>query len=351
MVEKKIYMKKSFLVASLMALVAALLLMVAAVTSCKKDNANKPRGAEYFVGTAWKIDRDLKIYIYFHSDGVRTYTLDIYGKISAQELYSCIYENDAIKLAPERVEVGEVIMSHAFALAKIENQKLSFYKCDNSWNPIHDTPDVVYVKIDDFNPDDRMYANAPDAVDLGSMMDSNGNQVHVLWASRNLGADSEKGSGTFFSWGETSPKLTYTENDYTYTESPEVLPADRDAAAARLGSLWRMPTASELDALACTVNNTTDFKWEEETVDGVKGIRVKRLTGAFAGNNIFLPFVGYYYDTLKKNTVGAYYRSSMRHEDNYDKAVELDIESVNYVEMTYDRRCFGQPVRPVKEII
>ena len=344
-------MKKSFLTASSMALVAALSLMVAAVTSCKKDETNKPKGAEYFVGTAWKIDRDMLVYLYFHSDGVRTYTLDISGKILRQDLYSCIFEDNAIKLTPERGEVGETIMSSALALAKIENQKLAFYKCDNSWNPIHDQPEVVYVKIDDFNPDGLQYANAPGAVDLGSMMDSNGNQVHVLWASRNLGADSEKGCGTFFSWGETSPKLTYTENDYTYNECPEVLPADRDAATVRLGAPWRMPTISELDALACTVNNTTDFKWKEETVDGVKGMRVTRLTGAFAGNNVFFPYAGYIYEDVKKNAVGAYYRSSMLYEPDQSRAVELDIESVNFVKVLYDIRCLGQPVRPVKEII
>ena len=337
-----------------MALVAALLLMVAAVTSCKKDNANKPKGAEYFVGTAWKIDRDMKVYVYFHSDGVRTYTLDIYGKISKQELYSCIYENDAIKLTPERVEVGETIMSSFLALAKIENQKLSFYKCDDSWNPIHDQPDVVYVKIDDFNPDDLMYANAPDAVDLGSMMDSNGNQVHVLWASCNLGADSEKGCGTFFSWGELSPKLTYTEGNYTYSEAPNILPDDRDVATVRLGFPWRMPTSSELDALART-RNSSDFNWEEETVDGVKGIRVTRLTGTCANNSVFFPLTGYFHKSLMKKGEGAYCRSKMRYESDSYHAIELDIElddiSVILVRMLANDRFLGQPVRPVKEII
>ena len=90
--------------------------------------------------------------------------------------------------------------------------------------------------------------------------------LSVKWATCNVGADSPEDYGDYFAWGETKPKLSYTEENYTYTDSPETLSSIRDAASVNMGGSWRMPTLKEL------IDKCT---WTWTTLNGVEGYEVK----------------------------------------------------------------------------
>ena len=125
----------------------------------------------------------------------------------------------------------------------------------------------------------------------------------LLWATCNVGANAPEEYGDYFAWGETTPKDTYTLENYTYSENPAILPSNHDAATVNWGSGWRMPTKEEWQEL---YNNTT-VTWT--TQNGVSG---RRFT-AENGNSLFLPAAGwrflYYHDSVSLN--GVFWSSSL----------------------------------------
>ena len=160
----------------------------------------------------------------------------------------------------------------------------------------------------------------------------------LLWATCNVGADSPEDYGDYFAWGETQPKYTYTEANYTYSDNPAILPSDHDAATANWGNGWRMPTKDEWEEL---LNNTTQT-WTQQ--NGVNG----RLFTATNGNSLFLPAAGYRYDNSLTNagSYGYYWSSSLYTDSPYD-AWLLYFGSGYYL-MGYGSRYYGLSVRPVR---
>ena len=75
----------------------------------------------------------------------------------------------------------------------------------------------------------------------------------LKWATCNIGADKPKDVGSLFAWGETTPKSTYTLENYKWyengnytnynsTDGKMFLNKDDDAATANWGGTWRTPT-------------------------------------------------------------------------------------------------------------
>ena len=180
------------------------------------------------------------------------------------------------------------------------------------------------------------------------------------WATCNVGANNPEGYGDYFAWGETTPKETYNWSTYRYcngdynkltkycnnaeygndgfTDALTTLEASDDAATANWGSVWRMPTQTELNELknSCTVT------WV--TYNGVNG----RLFTGPNGNSVFLPAAGrrYVSELYYAGSYGHYWSSSLCTDYPYD-AWYLDFRSGNYV-MNYNYyRYSGHSVRPV----
>lgn len=194
--------------------------------------------------------------------------------------------------------------------------------------------------------------DTPEMVDLG---------LSVKWASFNLGASSPEGYGDYFAWGETSPKNSYTWENYLwckgsnttltkycnwssygyngFTDGKTILDPEDDAAAVNLGGKWRMATYAEGSELI------TKCTWKWTTQNGVNG----RLVTGPNGNSIFLPAAGYRTGTSLSNAgSGGYdWSSSLGTEYPY-RAQDLYFGSVN-VYWNYDGRYFGLSVRPVSE--
>ena len=135
--------------------------------------------------------------------------------------------------------------------------------------------------------------NSPKTVDLG---------LSVLWADRNVGAESPEEYGDYYAWGETETKENYSFSNckwfgygagdltkYITHEKNGVVdnnlhmdPED-DVASIKLGDKWRTPTEAEFKELLERCN----WEWigDAENKGGYK------VTGP-NGNSIYLPSAG-----------------------------------------------------------
>ncbi len=170
----------------------------------------------------------------------------------------------------------------------------------------------------------------------------------LKWAKCNLGATSPEEYGSYFAWGETTDKVDYSWDTYSYyndsvftkyngSDGLSILEATDDASTARLGVNWRIPTKAEFEELLnnCTATFTTS--------NGVNGYR---FTGP-NGNSIFMPMAGGRDGDglLSGGESGFYWLSSLYSDDtDYAWGFLIDSESV-YATSYY--RMYGQTIRPV----
>ena len=159
----------------------------------------------------------------------------------------------------------------------------------------------------------------------------------LLWATCNIGANAPEEYGDYFAWGETTPKDSYDFVNYTYSDNPDILPSDHDAATANWGEGWRMPTKAEFEELY----NHTTVTWT--TQNGVNG----RLFTASNGNSLFLPAAGFRIDgsLYDAGSYGGYWSSSLN-AGTPDGAWVLYFYSGSYY-MSNGYRIYGLSVRPV----
>lgn len=214
-------------------------------------------------------------------------------------------------------------------------------------------------------------AQAQDYVDLGL-------PSGTKWATCNLGASKPSDYGDYYAWGETEPKTKYTWANYKWMQTGQTdwkyitkytfadgktegiwyktegiwydsdgtfigdgkttLEAADDAATAKLGSPWRMPTLDEINELLdnCTCTWTTQ--------DGKNGYEVKSKKN---GNTIFLPAAGCYsYELHSAGSWGYYWSSSL---GTANSAIASNLIFTSYVHDWGDTsRYYGFSVRPVR---
>ena len=152
----------------------------------------------------------------------------------------------------------------------------------------------------------------------------------LKWATCNVSASGSSDYGDYFAWGKTSPKSTDVSDNHKVWGDISGNPS-LDAAAAKWGGGWRMPTKAEFQEL---IDNCT---WTWTTHGGHHGYKV---TGP-NGNSIFLPAAGWLDDgrsNIQSDVRGSYWSSN---EDSY-------------LSFTYDvimvRECSpedGHSIRPV----
>ena len=111
----------------------------------------------------------------------------------------------------------------------------------------------------------------------------------TLWATHNVGADTLYNFGDYFSWGEIKTKDSYrsvdcsTNGQYLGDISGDTT---YDAATAKWGDEWRMPTYDEQQELFNCIKEPLKMPTPDGYVNGYK------FTGP-NGNYIFLPAAGY----------------------------------------------------------
>lgn len=284
-------------------------------------------------------------------------------------------EQKAVFFAPELEEFKITEITYCSAMAScnvVKTDELDIIECGFCYYPENDSSNVDFIKapmnnsfsvcISGLMPEKEYkvkayaknvagigYSNiisfktlhkndaAPSGTETAHNWVDLGLPSGTKWATCNVGASTPSDYGNYYAWGETTPKNSYTENNYTYSGSSTTLPSSADAATANWGSGWRMPTYDELNELK---NNCT-IAWT--TQNGVNGCL---FTGP-NGNYIFLPAAGYRNGSeLRNDGSSGYYLSS---SSNYNwSAWYLSISSnIYYGGMNDYYRYYGRTVRPV----
>ena len=179
-------------------------------------------------------------------------------------------------------------------------------------------------------------ANHPHAIDLGL-------PSGTKWSCCNVGADTPKGYGDYYAWGEIEEKEIYDWNTYIHCDGteeschdigPDIAGTQYDVAHMKWGGSWTMPSLDQIKELFATCS----YKWS--SINDVYG---GLLTGP-SGESIFIPASGYRYSATlyDKNRYGNYWSSVINPNTPY-------YISFNFVRNYFQQSgCFsGRSVRPV----
>ncbi len=169
------------------------------------------------------------------------------------------------------------------------------------------------------------------AVDMGL---PSGNK----WANMNLGATSPMQSGSYYAWGETSPRTSFgSSSGYQWPGS------DQNAAGATWGSPWRTPSKADFQELM----NSDYCTWTAVDNGTMIGYLVVSKVN---GNAIFFPAGGHYQSSTIISPDTGYYWSSDYEEgwaSNYGCHLWL-YPSFNEPRMSTTNFYFGMNIRPVQ---
>lgn len=191
----------------------------------------------------------------------------------------------------------------------------------------------------------------------------------TLWATYNVGADMPEGYGEFYAWGETSPKESYTDENYkffngykqyeiSYTQYTKyvylknhgqidgkyVLDNIDDAAYVNWGENWCTPSQEQYKEL----NDYCRF-WRHDIV--VNGKKIIGCIGesCINGNRIYIPAAGWEYDHVPNNHMWVWYWTRDLSKETNNRAMQMIFdEENNMLETGKDSgRSNGLPVRAV----
>ena len=211
---------------------------------------------------------------------------------------------------------------------------------------------------------DSMLGNVPGGSQGGHEWVDLGLPSGTLWATMNVGANSPEEYGDNFAWGETTPKDYYDWSTYEwcmgnynkltkystwstygyngFVDNKTELDPEDDAATAKWGPEWRMPSLEQIQEL---LNNCTT-QWT--TRNGVNG---HLFTSNINGASLFLPAAGYRWGDELNDAAGSWgsYWSRTLCSITPDSAYHLDFNYSGSVcgTWTADRYC-GRSVRAVR---
>lgn len=181
------------------------------------------------------------------------------------------------------------------------------------------------------------------------------------WAKMNVGASSPSDYGSYFAWGETSPKSSYTwenlrycldttgdkfskyvtDSKYGEEDGKQELELSDDAAFVNWGNGWRMPSISQQEELLKIC------KWTWIKMSGHNGYKVVGPNG----KSIFLPAAGAgYWSGIRSSSLGqggVYWSRSLSLGMNCNASI-LDFTSRKLSWGYYYLRCCGHSIRAVR---
>ncbi len=245
-------------------------------------------------------------------------------------------KTDADENNSERVKVGEGLGTYSFKLLGL--QEVTSYNvvayAVNSKGEVVSEPVIFTTEAND-------EVIEYEYVDLGL-------PSGVKWAMHNVGTSYPEGHGDHFAWGEIEPKATYESgNCSSYYQDLGDISGNPlyDAAAAKWGNGWRMPTLEEMYEL------TQECTWTWVDNNGIVGYKVTSKTN---GNHIFLPAAGFRVNDqlLDKDFFGYYWMSTPYEEEGAEptlnKACFLDMCSYQFY-CNWGLRRNGMTIRPVRD--
>ena len=141
----------------------------------------------------------------------------------------------------------------------------------------------------------------------------------LLWATRNVGADTPTNAGLYFSWGNVGgygKGDTHNYDQQAYADSPgsaidSDLGSGEDAARVVMGSPWRMPSADEMTELLANCS------LERVSVGGVECVE---FTSSVNGKTLVVPVAGYWtgYDVVSEGLDLYLWSSTYKSESQSD---------------------------------
>lgn len=161
------------------------------------------------------------------------------------------------------------------------------------------------------------------------------------WATCNMGAKSAEICGDEYKWGEvkTPQEVTSFRNKTDRKEMTDISGrAKYDAATAKWGATWRIPTKAEMDELLehCT--------WEWTNIRGRNGYKVSSKVN---GNYIFLPCNG---DYTHAGDGGSYWTSTPMPNDDWNiYSYYLSFGNSFKTTVNIDYRYYAHRIRPVSD--
>ena len=179
----------------------------------------------------------------------------------------------------------------------------------------------------------------------------------LLWATRNVGAESIYEIGNYYSWGEIEPKNKYTLTTYKWFDGDEFtkynredgkreLDAADDVATVKWGKKCRLPKHAE------AIELVTKCKWEWRLSYDNESITGYLVTGP-NGNSIFLPAAGSNTGSLIQwsGKYGSYLIKDIARTEDYQyiEILHFNKGDINPTESsgTSSYRNWGSSARPV----
>ena len=179
----------------------------------------------------------------------------------------------------------------------------------------------------------------------------------TLWATCNVGANSPEEYGSYFAWGETTPKEVYSWETYKWcngsvktitkycnnsvyglVDNKTELELADDAAYVNLGASWRMPSAEQVQELC----DKCAWQWSQR--NGVNG----QLVSGPNGNTIFLPSAGYRWgDSVYSAGSNGLYWSRTLYSDASYRAFYYKFSPSNGYGYSESDRPIGSTIRAV----
>ena len=205
----------------------------------------------------------------------------------------------------------------------------------NSVRPVMDAPSV-----------------SREAIDLGL-------PSGTKWANMNVGASRPEEYGTYFAWGETSAKSSYSWDNYMCPEMACGKPGDPvfdlvgdiadiagtkfDAAKMNWGASWNMPTAKQVEELASNCYSS---------LVTINGVQCRKLTSRINGNEIIFPLAGarWFEDFAYEGSLCYYWASTLRQGGYVSPGrfiVRDDVHGWGWSMGGENDRFCGFPIRPV----
>lgn len=165
------------------------------------------------------------------------------------------------------------------------------------------------VTLQEISPYMGLTVPEPNFVEIAGIKWAKGNIVEDGNGGYKIGDETDY--GCYFSWGNTDAHAEGSGYDFSqavYDATPAAaintdLSLSQDAARAKLGARWRMPTAAEFQAL----NDACTSVWT--TLNGVNG---RLFTSNDNGNSLFFPAAGDYHGTSLRDrgSYGLYWSST-----------------------------------------
>jgi len=183
----------------------------------------------------------------------------------------------------------------------------------------------------------------------------------LLWADRNVGAQSPEDYGNYYAWGETSTKEVYDWSTYAYGNDYDALTKYCNMSNYGLNGFTDNLTTLEASDDAATVNlggnarTPRDYEWRE-LMDNTTATRTTRndvyghLFTASNGKSIFLPAAGFRYGSglYDAGEDGNYWSSSLV-TGIPSRAWYFDFDSYGQVmDLGSSNRSYGFSVRAVR---